>query len=198
MTAATKTRLSPAEYLARENASELKHEYINGEVVAMAGGSPRRNAIAINIAGELRTRLRGGRCRPFGSDQRVHVPDTGLYTYPDVTVVCGGLETHPDDRNTICNPRVIFEVLSASTEAHDRGAKFSHYRRCASLAEYVLVSQRERVVEHYRRTEDGRWVLSEYRGSETMELPSLGICLPLDEVYLDADLASSDAEDGDA
>jgi Uma2 family endonuclease len=198
MTAATKTRLSPAEYLARDNASTLKHEYVNGQMMAMAGASPRHNVIATNIAGELRTRLRDRRCRPTNSDQRVHVPDTGLYTYPDVTVICGEPETHPADRSTICNPRVIFEVLSTSTEAHDRGAKFSHYRRSASLAEYVLVSQNERLVEHFRRTEDGRWILSEYRGGGSVELPSLGCSLPLDEIYLDADRYPADAEDSAA
>lgn len=195
MTAATKLRLSPAEYLARENASARKHEYVNGEVIAMAGGSPRHNLISANITGALWARLGDGPCCPMTSDQRVHVPDTGLYTYPDVTVVCGEPESHPDDRNTIGNPRVIFEVLSSSTEAHDRGAKFSHYRRSATLAEYVLVSQRERLVEHYRRTDDGRWILSEYRGDDPVELPSLGCSLPLHEIYRNADRYPADSED---
>ena len=192
MTAAEKQQLSEAEYLARERLADTKHEYVNGVAVAMAGGSPRHNVIATNIAGELRARLRGQPCRPTNSDQRVHVPHTRLYTYPDVTVICGQPETHPEDRNTLCNPRVIFEVLSASTEAYDRGAKFRHYRRSESLAEYVLVSQHERLVEHFRRGDDGHWVLTEYRETGDVALPALGCSLPLDEIYLDAEAWHAD------
>lgn len=194
MTAAEKVRLSEAEYLAKERASDHKHEYVDGEMVAMAGGSPRHNIIATNIAGALWGRLRGGPCRPLNSDQRVHVRETGLYTYPDVTVLCGPPETHPEDRNTLCNPRVIFEVLSSSTEAYDRGAEFGHYRRSPSLVEYVLVSQHERLVEHFRRTDDGHWILTEFRDG-VVRLPALGCELPLDEIYLDAESYPSDIDE---
>ncbi len=180
-------QLSEAEYLRQEHLADRKHEYINGVAVAMAGSSPRHAVIATNIAGELRARLRGRPCRPTNSDQRVNVPETALYTYPDVTVVCGQPELHPADRNTLCNPRVVFEVLSTSTEAYDRGAKFGHYRRSPSLVEYVLVSQHERLVEHFRRDEDGRWLLTVYRDADEVALPALECSLPLDEIYLEVE-----------
>ncbi|MCA9558070.1 MAG: Uma2 family endonuclease, partial [Myxococcales bacterium] len=184
MPAAEKQQLSEAEYLARERLADTKHEYVNGVAVAMAGGSPRHNVIATNIAGELRARLRGQPCRPTNSDQRVHVAHTGLYTYPDVTVICGQPETHPEDRNTLCNPRVIFEVLSTSTEAYDRGAKFRHYRRSESLAEYVLVSQHERLVEHFRRGVAHQQMRSASRRASEEILAAAGSLLHLDEIYL--------------
>lgn len=190
MTAAAQTHLTELEYLAFERDAETKHELVNGEIVAMSGGSPRHNVIAANIIGELRGRLKELNCRPTTSDQRVRIPDTGLYTYPDVTVICGPPKFSSNDANTICNPTVIFEILSPKTEAYDRGAKFDHYRRCSSLVEYVLVSQHERLIEHYRRTDIGQWVLTVYRGDGEVELPTLGCTLPIDEVYLDADAYS--------
>jgi Uma2 family endonuclease len=191
--AVERPRMTEEEYLAFERASDVRHELVNGEIVAMAGGSPRHGLIATNVGGALVARLRGGPCRAVNSDVRVHIPDTGLYTYPDITVVCGQPETHPADRDALTNPRVIFEVLSRSTEAYDRGAKFDHYRRCASLAEYVLVDQRERRILHHRRVEGG-WLLSEVGPDGTLALPALGCELPLAEIYDGAEAWPADED----
>ncbi|MSP61757.1 MAG: Uma2 family endonuclease [Myxococcales bacterium] len=179
--------LSEEKYLAQERATELKHEFVNGEVTNMAGASPLHNLIASNITRALGNLL-AGRCVALGSDQRVHVAATGLYTYPDVTVVCGQPEIHAKDSWIITNPSLIVEVLSPSTEAHDRGAKFAHYRNLASLQAYLLVAQSERRVEHFRRIERGEWVLTEYLDDAVVSLSTLGVQLPLAEIYRDAEL----------
>ncbi|HYN01311.1 MAG TPA: Uma2 family endonuclease [Vicinamibacteria bacterium] len=172
-----------AEYLAAEAVAEVRHEYLNGEVWAMAGGTIEHGALALAVAGELRAALRGKPCRAFPSDVRVRIPETGLSTYPDVTIVCGELETAPEDKDAITNPIVLVEVLSDSTEAYDRGAKAAHYRRIPSLREYVLVAQAEPRIEVQRRSEGGRWELLEARPGETIELASLGVRLDVAAVY---------------
>lgn len=189
MNTAEKLNLTEAEYLALDLASEVKHEFVNGEAWAMAGGTLAHSLIANNVGGELRSRLRGKPCRAYQSDLRVHVAETGLYAYPDVTVVCGSPKRHPNDDRSVLNPRVIFEVLSESTAHHDRGAKFRHYRRIPELAEYVLVTSEERLVERYRRLDSGEWVLTEHTDGE-VELTTLGISLPLDEIYEGVDFGA--------
>ena len=171
------------EYLARERLSETKNEYINGHVVAMAGASTRHTLLAGNVIAALSLRLRGKPCMALPSDQRVHVSGTGLYTYPDVTVLCAPPRYAPKDSMSLQNPTVLVEVLSESTEAYDRGAKFAHYRRLPSLQEYLLVWQAERHVEHYRRIEEMQWLLTERIGDGAITLPSLGVELPLAEIY---------------
>jgi Uma2 family endonuclease len=171
-----------AEYLDAEAKSEVRHEYLNGEVWEMAGGTPEHFALAAAMIGELRAALRGKPCRTFTSDLRVRILDTGLSTYPDVSVVCGQLETAADDKDAITNPIVLVEVLSEATEAYDRGAKWAHYRRIPSLREYVLVSQPEPLVEVFRRGEPGRWELLEARSGE-IELASPGIRLDVGALY---------------
>jgi Uma2 family endonuclease len=167
------------EYLAAERVSTTKHELVHGHVVAMAGASPRHNAICANLLAVLGARLRSGPCRALTSDQRVHVPSTGLYTYPDVTVVCGQPVTHAKDRHTLLNPTVLVEVLSPDTEAYDRGAKFHHFQSIESFREYVLVGSSERRIEHYRRIEDRRWELTSHVANDAIvELPALGIAMP--------------------
>lgn len=194
MQPASDERASEGEYLEREHASTIRHEYVNGRVHAMAGGSPRHNLITANTSTRLNERLRaaGKRCFVFSSDQRVFVPTTGLYTYPDVTIVCGRPQIHPMDRTSIVNPLVLVEVLSASTESFDRGAKFAHYRTIESLEGYVLVSQADRLVECYRRFEGRQWILSEYHGSEAAVIAALGVELPLDEIYENSDQLEGD------
>ena len=135
------------------------------------------------MTGELHAALRGGPCRGYSSDVRVRIPETGLATYPDLSIVCGPLETAPDDKDAITNPVVLVEVLSDSTEAYDRGAKWAHYRRISSLREYVLVSQAEPRIEVFRRMDTGRWELLEARPGETIELTSLGAHLDVAAVY---------------
>ena len=172
-----------AEYLAAEAVSEVRHEYLNGEVWAMAGGTPEHAALALAVGSELRQALRGKPCRAYSADLRVRIVDTGLSTYPDVSVVCGQLETAPDDKDAVTNPIVLVEVLSESTEGYDRGAKAAHYRRIPSLREYVLVSQAEPRIEVHRRAESGRWELLEARPGETIELVSLGARLDVAAIY---------------
>ena len=187
MDAAPRVRFTERDYLEREHASETKHEFINGEIVAMAGGSPAHAQIAAKVIGALIQRLRGGPCNVFTSDLRVNVADTGLYTYPDVTVICGPTELRPGDSTTVLNPTLLVEVLSAATELHDRGAKWAHYRHIASLREYLLVSQDSHHVEHFRRVETG-WLLTEYDAGAVLPLPALGIEVPVAEIYQGVEL----------
>lgn len=172
-----------SEYLTAEAKSDVRHEFLDGAVWAMAGGTPEHSALAAAVISELSAALRGRPCRVYSSDLRVRVLTTGLSTYPDVSVVCGHLEPAPDDVDAIVNPVVVVEVLSDTTEAYDRGTKAAHYRRIPSLREYVLVSQREPLIEVQRRTEGGRWELLEARTGETLELGSLGVRLEVDAVY---------------
>lgn len=184
--------MSEDEYLALERASDEKHEFVNGELIAMAGASARHNLIAGNVIRALGNRL-AGRCLVFPSDQRVHTRTTSLYAYPDVTVVCGRPEFHPKDGLVVVNPSLLVEVLSETTEAWDRGAKAAHYRQLPSLQAYVLVSQAERRVEIFRRGEHGEWILSEYQDDAVAVVPPLGIELPLDEVYRGVELLAPPA-----
>jgi Uma2 family endonuclease/predicted nucleic acid-binding protein len=172
-----------AEYLRLERASPERHEFLRGEVYAMAGGSPEHGALAAAWIGELRAALAGKPCRVFTSDVRVRIQETGLTTYPDVSVVCGRLETDSEDADAIVNPVLLVEVLSDSSEAYDRGAKAAHYRRIPSLREYVLTSQLEPLVEVYRRNAEGRFELFECRGGDTVELASIGVSLAVRTIY---------------
>ena len=160
--AQSRHQYSYAEYLAYEQDSELKHEYENGEIVAMAGGSRRHNALAARISAALEQGRTAG-CISFQSDQRVRVLATGKATYPDATLVCGTIEGDPADPlgSTITNPTVLIEVLSPSTEQEDRGNKWQHYQLIPSLQEYVLVSQTQPRVERYRRLASGAWEYSD-------------------------------------
>jgi Uma2 family endonuclease len=180
---ASTIRMTHAEYLAAEAVAAVRHEYLDGEVWDMAGGTIEHGAIAAAIAGDLRAGLRGKPCRTFSSDVRIQVLDTGLTTYPDLSVVCGRVETAADDPDAITNPIVLVEVLSDSTEAYDRGAKAAHYRRIPSLREYVLVSQSEPRIEVFRRIEGGRWELHEARAGETIALDSLGVRIDVAAIY---------------
>jgi Uma2 family endonuclease len=174
------------EYLRLEEISRVKHEFLLGQVRAMAGGSPDRAAIAVNVSTLLSTQLQGRPCRVFSSDLRVRVTDTGLGTYPDVTVVSGHLEVDPEDARgqTVVNPRVVVEVLSPSTEAYDRGEKLSHYKRVASLDEIVIVAHDERRLEVWRRAGD-TWTLEVAQGDAAAKLPSIDCELRLADVYRD-------------
>jgi len=175
--------MSYAEYLAAEAKSDVRHEFLDGEVFAMAGGTPEHAALAAAVIAGLINALRGKPCRVYSSDLRVRVEATGLTTYPDASVVCGQLETSAQDPNAIVNPVVLIEVLSESTESYDRGAKAAHYRRIPSLREYVLVAQHEPLVEVYRRNEHGRFELFEARPGEPLELSSVGAALDVRALY---------------
>jgi len=176
-----------AEYLAREGTSDTKHELVNGEIFAMAGGTIEHARLASRVTAALLAQLRGRPCEAYASDLRIRVPATGLVTYPDLSVVCGRLERDPEDANTVVNSIVLVEVLSDGTEAYDRGEKFAHYRRLPSLKEYVLVSQHAPRIEVYRRNEDGSsWTLRVAEVSESVELASIGCELAVDSVYKNA------------
>ncbi len=185
MTAELAVKLTPQEYLAQERQAEYKSEYVNGELFAMAGASRWHNIIVTNVVSELRFQLKGHRCETYSNDMRVHIPDTGLYTYPDIVVICGTPEFDDSHHDTLLNPILLIEVLSPSTESYDRGAKFGHYRRLDSLQEYVLITQTRPLIEHYVRQDDSRfWILSDAEGMATrMELTSIGCTLALAEVY---------------
>jgi Uma2 family endonuclease len=173
-----------AAYLAAEEVSEIKHEYLRGEVYAMAGGTPEHAALQAAVLIELGVALRGRPCQAYGSDLRVRVDSTDLSTYPDITVVCGSLETSIADRQAATNPILIVEVLSDSTEGYDRGEKFAHYRRIPSLREYVLVSQHRPRIESYYKTEQGAWMLGEAGAGEKLTLAALeGVSLDVDLIY---------------
>ena len=180
------------EYLIQERAADYKSEYCNGEIFAMAGASRRHCLISTNVLGELRGRLRGKGCTPYGSDLRIEVPTTGLFTYPDVSVICEqpGFSAHDDE--TVTNPTLLVEVLSDSTEAYDRGGKFANYRTLGSLREYVLVSQKEPLVEVFFRLDDGTWKLTPVSGLHaTARLQSLEIELPLAEIFYNVQFPDS-------
>ncbi len=188
MSSAPIARMSHAEYLAFEASSEVRHEYLNGEIFAMSGGSPQHAALAMAIGAALGNALRDRPCRVLSSDARVRAKATGLSTYADVTVVCARMETDPDDPHGITNPVLVVEVLSPTTEAYDRGAKAAHYRRIPSLREYVLMSQDEPLIEVYRRNERGNWELvAEARRGEqaTIEAGGAPIVLDVDAIYRD-------------
>lgn len=182
MSALPKKYYSPEEYLALERAAEYKSQYYAGEIFAMAGGSPRHNLISTNVIGELRALLKGRPCKVYPSDQRLKIPATGSYTYPDVSVVCG--EAQFDDEDLLLNPILLVEILSESTEAHDRGKKFEHYMRIPSFREYLLIAQDRCRIEHYVKQDGGMWsfsVVSDLQGS--IELPTLNCQLSVAEVY---------------
>lgn len=184
---ARKLTFTFAEYLAQEQASDTKHELVNGEIFAMAGGTIEHGRLASKVTAAIGAQLRGRRCEAYSSDVRVRVLATGLATYPDLSVVCGKLEPDPKDPDTIINPIVLIEVLSDSTEAYDRGEKFAHYRRIPSLQEYVLVSQHGPRIEVFRRNEDGRsWTLHIAEPSESLTIASIGCELSVDDVYTSA------------
>ena len=176
--------LTPEQYLASERAGDRKHEYCRGEVFAMVGASFEHVGIAANLVASLHGQLQGRPCRVFSSDLRVKVSQTGLYTYPDVGVVCDEPQFDDAYSDTLLNPRVIIEVLSASTESYDRGKKFAHYRTIESLTEYLLIAQDQPCVEQYIRQPTDDWLLHEAtEPAETIHLPSIECDLKLSDVY---------------
>lgn len=170
-----------AEYVAYERASEAKHEYVNGLVYAMAGGTPEHARLQARMAHLLAAALRGRPCEPFSSDLRVKIEATGRATYPDVTVVCERLERAAEDADAVTNPTLIVEVLSETTEADDRGDKWAHYQRLASLQHYLLVSQGAPRVEIFTREQSG-WHYDDVRTGR-LALPALGIEIEVEELY---------------
>jgi Uma2 family endonuclease len=181
--AATKIRFTPQEYLALERKSETRNEYYNGEIFAMAGASREHNLIAGNLFRDIGNQLEDRPCETYMNDMRVWIEATGLYTYPDVVVVCGEPRFQDREVDTLLNPAVIVEVLSPTTEAYDRGDKFRHYRRIDSLREFVLISQDRMMVERYTR-QGKDWVLSDMTDpDQVLKLESIGCQIPLGRIY---------------
>jgi Uma2 family endonuclease len=172
-----------AEYLAHEAVSNVKHEYLDGQIYGMAGGTPSHAALASAVSGQLYAQLRGGACRAYSSDLRVRVLATGLATYPDVTVVCGPREVAPEDKNTVTNPTLVVEVLSPSTEEYDRGEKLDHYRRIPTLRHVVLVAYDARRLEVWTRGDGDAFRCVEAREGDVAELPAIGARLDVHEIY---------------
>lgn len=177
-----RVRYMPAEYLALERAAETKHEYLDGEIIAMTGASRPHNVITLNLGAELRERLRGTGCQTTVSDMRVRVSPT-RYAYPDVVVACPPLQFEDAEVDTLLNPTVIVEVLSPSTEAYDRGQKFAHYRRLESLREYILISEDSMHAERLARL-DNVWVLSDIDGPDgLLTFDSIACSVRLADIY---------------
>lgn len=184
MSAIPKTKLTPAEYLEFERKSEIKHEYFDGEIFAMSGAKLNHNKVSTNLSGLIWQHLKGKNCESYSSDMRVFVPKIGLYTYPDIVVVCGKPTFQDNVFDTLLNPILLIEVLSDSTESYDRGKKFQHYRSIESLQEYVLVSQDEAHIERFVKSGDGFWTLSEAVGLDSeIEFSSIECKISLREVY---------------
>ena len=185
--------MTAAEYLALERKAMIKSEYLGGQMYAMSGASRAHNLICLNIGGELRTQLKKRACEVYTNDMRVKVGAAGLYTYPDVLVVCDEPRFEDASVDTLLNPTALFEVLSPSTEAYDRGAKFGYYRQLDSMQEYTLVSQDFMRVEHYLRHNE-QWILTEFGSlDDVVQLTSINCELPLREIYAKVEFPPNEA-----
>ncbi len=184
MQATRPSYLTPKEYLEMERLAPSRNEYYAGAMYAMAGASRRHVFIVTNVVASLGGQLKGGRCSAFANDLRVKVSTHGLYSYPDIGVVCGKGRYEDKHGDTLLNPAVIVEVISDSTESYDRGRKFEMYRTLESLTDHLLVAQDEPLVEHFSRMSDGRWALSEHKGMDAaVAIASIDCTLPLADIY---------------
>lgn len=184
MSSQLKYKLTAQEYLEIERAAETKSEFYNGQMFLMAGATREHNLITGDTFAALRNQLRGKSCEAYTNDMRVRIPATGLYTYPDVVVVCDEPQFDDNEFDVLLNPTLIVEVLSKSTAAYDTGGKFAHYRTLESLKEYVVVAQDAYRLEHHARQPDGRWLLTDVRGLKaSVELESTNCTLALQEIY---------------
>lgn len=179
-----KTRFTVEEYLAFEKENPEKHEFFKGEIFAMSGASPRHNLIFTNLFIKLGNLLKGSRCKPYGSDLRIHIPENTLFTYPDISVICGDIVTSEADQDTAILPTVLIEILSPSTRNYDRGDKFKLYRDIPSLKDYVLVDSESIHAEVYSINERGHWELTEYKSlNDSLLFHSLKLNIALTEIY---------------
>ena len=190
-----KHRMTVEEYYRQERAAEFKSDYYDGEIFAMSGGTIRHSQITSNLVREVGIRLKGTPCRTLESNLRLSIQKTGLRCYPDMSVYCGPFEKDPEDSSgeTVTNPTVIFEVLSQSTEAYDRGVKSNNYRQIKSLQAYALVSQTNPQVEVFFRQPDNSWLLRDFKESDILSIPAIKLELLLNEIYTDVELSGSDS-----
>ncbi len=191
MSAVPKPRMTEAEYLAFERAAEFRHEFHRGDIFAMAGASGSHIVIVGNMTFELQLRMRGHSCRLYFHDLRVKPTASDRYVYPDIVIACPPIEFLDERKDTLLNPQIVIEVLSPSTEAYDRGAKFDLYREAASLRQYVLVAQdAQRVVSYVRQSDGVAWLMTPLDHPESsIEFPSLGLSVPLADIYRDVELS---------
>lgn len=170
------------EYVALEEYSNVRHEFRDGSILAMAGGTPEHAALCAAASGLVFQRLIGTRCGVHSSDLRIRVRSTGLCTYPDVSVVCAPRELDPEDRNTVVNPKVLIEVTSPSSEEYDLGEKREHYQEIPALLDYLVIVHRERRIEHFSRSPAG-WVKHTARSGDSVRLASIDLDLSVDVLY---------------
>ncbi len=178
--------ISPEEYLEAERAALEKHEYYQGEIFAMSGASLKHNKIFSNLFGDIAFKLKGKGCRPYGSDLRIHIPKNTLFTYPDISIICGEPDLTDDKFDTATNPSVIIELLSKSTRNYDKGEKFTLYRDIDSLKEYILVDTEKIYVEKHIRNADNSWQLTEYKTLDSsFIITTFSLSFLLKDIYED-------------
>jgi Uma2 family endonuclease len=179
-----KEKFSIDEYLRMENTEVVKHEYYQGEIFAMSGAKVPHNTIVVNLLIKLGQKLKGKKCKPFNSDQRIHIPSNTLFTYPDISIICGEIITLNNDEYNVLNPTVIIEVLSSSTKNYDRGEKFKLYRDITTLKEYILVDSESIHIETFRLNENDHWELEEYNSAEDiLIIKAIEENITLSEIY---------------
>ncbi|NDJ12187.1 MAG: Uma2 family endonuclease [Acidobacteriia bacterium] len=192
MASASVPYLTPEQYLEIERQAEFRSEYLHGEMFAMAGTSFNHNRIVRSTERALGRALDGRRCDVFFLDVKVHVPATGLYTYPDIVVTCGPIAALDKHQDTLTNPLVIVEVLSPSTRNYDRGEKFQHYRSIPSFREYLVLAQDEIRVEHHVRQPDGAWIFREHTAlTDVVHLASIDCNLNISTLYADVEFPTA-------
>ena len=186
---AQRVYIAPDDYLRQEREAESKSEYIDGDVIPMAGASPNHNLIKENVAILIGAHVRTKGCRSMSSDQRVHVPTSSLYAYPDIVVVCGPNQYHDALRDTLTNPLLVVEVLSPGTAAFDRGEKFALYRHSPTLVEYLLIDSEKMRAEVFRKHAEGFWFLASEadQPTGTIELASIGLSLAMTVAYAETE-----------
>jgi Uma2 family endonuclease len=179
-----KSKFTVQEYLELERNSAEKHEFYRGEIFDMSGASSRHNIIAVNLTVTLGNALKGNPCRPYGSDMRINIPENSLFTYPDISIICGDIVSSPQDEETATQPIIIIEILSPSTRQYDSGGKFKLYRDIPSLKEYLLVDSESINTEAFRINERKQWELQEYKSiADILTFPSLNIQVSLEDIY---------------
>jgi Uma2 family endonuclease len=175
---------TPEQYLEFEREAEERHEYLDGQIYLMSGGSLQHSAISVNVSGELRLQLKGKSCQVLEANMKVGTAISSQFSYPDVSVVCGEPKSHDKHQDILTNPSIIIEVLSPSTERFDRGKKFARYQRIDSFTDYILIAQDEPRVEHFARQANGTWILTVATGLKSkIKLTSIACTLKLSEVY---------------
>ncbi|MFT4094748.1 MAG: Uma2 family endonuclease [Niabella sp.] len=179
-----KARYTVPEYLEMEKDAVTKHEFYQGEIFAMAGASTRHVIIATNLIIQIGLKLKGKPCRPYGSDMRIHIPENTLFTYPDISIICGDVISSPEDEDTAVQPVVLIEILSPSTKNYDRGQKFKLYRDIPSLKEYILIDSESINIEVFRLNANRHWELEEYTiADDVLAIDAVSITIPLQEIY---------------